>query len=600
MSPLKDNLIIDGRSEATFGLVVRNIELDLIDLWYIHPFRHPSYHATQLRAIVFAKSNNRRLLWVIAYDKITDKTTTNCSKIKEEDRKERWLEFHDRFTGGVPGLLPLAIDLPIRFTEQIDKRSREQGVFKHARGIVRDWQLPEAETLRLAKTEEPEIVLKTFPLKLYIEMPNATKAMPMINGKRIFVLTVQVKPWSLNNGALKIQRFGFPIVPDFGGTAHAYCGSTMDAALGDCLSWWQKPNLEQMLRAYIIKSRIKESQHLKITQAYSPHLFRQGLLPGPSLLLDVLQNKITTEQAKEEWTRHEKEKQKRPEIGGGQWITRQTLPCRVCTDKNNGKEIWRPLSYFNHSERPDILLETLRKGSDLVCQPCRVELEWESADTSMMACGSCQQLMADCNFPLEARDLWKKLDRHNINCLRCLGYRKKQFKLKCNGRCQTEMPKEHFVEAMVADWFATGTMDSAARCARCIIAEEVAGAEIYKCRKCFKQKALKDFAWWPCKQFLSTNTKVRGAQTLIWYCYDCQHPPCLSCGGRPVTAAPPNAFADENAKAPHGPGYYCRDCKYPECNVFQADGNRCSHKRTESEKHSKKRFQDTIKKDSPL
>ena len=50
---------------------------------------------------------------------------------------------------------------------------------------------------------------------------------------------------------MKVIRFGFPVVPDFGGTAHAYCGTTMDAALGDLLSWELKPRLEDMLKAYI-------------------------------------------------------------------------------------------------------------------------------------------------------------------------------------------------------------------------------------------------------------------------------------------------------------------------------------------------------------
>ena len=65
---------------------------------YVHPFRHPSYHATQLRAILYAKTNKRQLLWVTAHDKIVTNNMAT-SKEREEARKERWLEFHDRFTG---------------------------------------------------------------------------------------------------------------------------------------------------------------------------------------------------------------------------------------------------------------------------------------------------------------------------------------------------------------------------------------------------------------------------------------------------------------------------------------------------------------------
>jgi len=172
--------------------------------------------------------------------------------------------------------------------------------------MLQGWELSESEKARLSQLEDAEVVLKQRPLKLFIEVPTGTREMPLVSGKRIYTLTLQVRTWSLGHGALKIQRCGFPIVPDFGGTAHAYCGSTMDAALGDCLSWFQKPTLEQMLRAYIIKSRIRETEKMLITQPYSPHLFRQGLLPGPSLLLAVLQKRMTTLEAKAEWKQHER------------------------------------------------------------------------------------------------------------------------------------------------------------------------------------------------------------------------------------------------------------------------------------------------------
>eukprot|EP00973_Karenia_brevis_P067654 9413162-Karenia_brevis.AAC.1 len=64
---------------------------------FVHPFRHPSIHAT---------NHNRRLLWVAAHDKILT-SNINVAKYKEELRKERWLECHDRQRAGIPGLLRL-------------------------------------------------------------------------------------------------------------------------------------------------------------------------------------------------------------------------------------------------------------------------------------------------------------------------------------------------------------------------------------------------------------------------------------------------------------------------------------------------------------
>ena len=89
-------------------------------------------------------------------------------------------------------------------------------------------------------------------------------------------------------GAIKKLRHSFPIVPDFGGTAHAYCGTTLDACLGDLLAWNAQPSHEASLRGYIIKSRVKRAEHLLLAQPYSPNLFRQGDMPGPTLLMKVL------------------------------------------------------------------------------------------------------------------------------------------------------------------------------------------------------------------------------------------------------------------------------------------------------------------------
>ena len=121
--------------------------------------------------------------------------------------------------------------------------------------------------------------------------------MAKVNGRKFYTLLCQVKPCSLDRaGTIKLKRFGFPIVPDFGGTAHAYCGSTLPAAIGDCLSWDERPRREDMLRSYIIKSRVRQAENILIVQPYSPHLFRQGMLPGPQLLLEaLLKRKTTTE-----------------------------------------------------------------------------------------------------------------------------------------------------------------------------------------------------------------------------------------------------------------------------------------------------------------
>eukprot|EP00973_Karenia_brevis_P027295 3763455-Karenia_brevis.AAC.1 len=90
--------------------------------------------------------------------------------------------------------------------------------------------------VRLSEEDDSEIVLRERPLSLQIEVPSGNSLMPVINGVKIYTLHVERRQWALDKaGCIKILRFGFTIVPDFGGTAHAYCGTTLDACIGDLL-----------------------------------------------------------------------------------------------------------------------------------------------------------------------------------------------------------------------------------------------------------------------------------------------------------------------------------------------------------------------------
>ena len=185
---------------------------------FVHPFRHPSYHATQLRALIFARNANTRLLWFVAHDKELSKLHKS-SEEQHERRKERWLEFHDRFTAGIPGIIPLVVGMTYRFTDTVNKEAREAGVFKHARGILRGLILDSEEQERLENLDDMETVLQQRPKKLILEIENGGKQLLLDNDKRLYILPLQWKTWSLDkDGAIRIKRCGFPLVPDFGGT----------------------------------------------------------------------------------------------------------------------------------------------------------------------------------------------------------------------------------------------------------------------------------------------------------------------------------------------------------------------------------------------
>ena len=59
--------------------------------------------------------------------------------------------------------------------------------------------------------------------------------------------------------------------------------------------------MDDMHKAYVGKSRCREADHTLIVQPYSPHLFRQGELPGPTILMKVLQGRLNEAEAKEAW-----------------------------------------------------------------------------------------------------------------------------------------------------------------------------------------------------------------------------------------------------------------------------------------------------------
>ena len=74
---------------------------------YVHPFNAPKYHAQQLRALNFAKSTSKQLLWTVAYDIPAATEDASLSKEQLQATRERWLQLHDKQTAGMPGLFPL-------------------------------------------------------------------------------------------------------------------------------------------------------------------------------------------------------------------------------------------------------------------------------------------------------------------------------------------------------------------------------------------------------------------------------------------------------------------------------------------------------------
>ena len=559
------------------------LQSPFVEAPYVHPFRAPSYYTQLLRAVGLAKKMQEKIYWIAAHDKVACKGGGASVGSVTEARKQYYLQLHDGKTGGIPGIFPCLINLPVKFTDSL---RRDLGIFKHAKGILRGWEFTEEEAARVALIEAPEIVLKNWPRKLFIEVPKAFDTLPLTNGKKIFVLQPQMKPWALGSGGLKLQRYGFPLVPDFGGTAHAYCGETLDAALGDLLAWHKKPCLDDTLRGYIILSRVRRADHMLLAQPYSPALFSQGTPPGPRQLKDVLGDAVTPREAERKWKEFEKQKKEKDQADdrNAKWLDEIPLPCRRCTDLGVPTRLTG--KYFPGHDPASKWHRTVSKGQDALCTRC-VGVMRKLDMKLQMYCEGCCAYKESKEFFLTDQKEWGaaiKEDRQDFVrffCTTCSSGQsgaKMQDALKdffCNGACKKMLPETSFLNEDLEDC-ANRSSALRLRCVRCKLRQGdlVDDGEDVECVDCMRSKPKHEFGVGSIKSWLA-----RGVANSKWRCYDCQHPPCAYvdgdgelCGdaGRPI-------FASRNYKALRNGKYYCTAHRYPKCDTVGCGKPRPRH-----------------------
>ena len=437
----------------------------------------------------------------MAYDKPLTADDANLSPEALRQQRQRWLELHDKQTNGLGGLLPLVKEMPLRVTTTLD---RDRAVFKNSRAKLLGWTLPAEEEERILPLDDPEIVLTRRPLSLEIEVE--THDAPVT-----YTLKPQVRVWSRDRERnATVRRVGFPVVPEFGGTAHAYCGTTLESCLGDLLAWHKKPRRDDMLRGYIIKSRVKEWDKILLVQPYSPRLFAQGELPGPSLLMKVLRHEMTTEAARKAWKEQEDSE---TATGGQEWPQELPLPCRACTDRNGGVEVRKPLRAFTiKTTLGDLWQDAVAHGQDLLCVACR-QLRWRERDRSkIMLCDLCSFIRHETKFTSESKRRWREESDEPIVCNECSGDRATRTiadaeLFACTGaHCartdgatgeteQRRVPESWFDEDRLLQWRAQEQMHLA-RCVRCELVSCADGAEDVRipCKRCGVSKALVEYA----------------------------------------------------------------------------------------------------------
>ena len=229
----------------------RQLHKPFTDAPYLHPFNQPRYHALIVRSQLFARANNRILLWYIAIDKPYQGVDESLRGDALQRRREKWLEYSDDKTAGMMGLLPLVRGMPMRCTATIN---REQKLFKHARCVLEGIELDSMDEGALKHCQESQYVLQTHPKALHVRLEKGDGDADRAH--EVHRVEIAYRSWSpdaANN--VKVRRLGFELVPNFAGTIHSFVGATLPAGILDCLHVTRTPSRDDMLKAYLGISR---------------------------------------------------------------------------------------------------------------------------------------------------------------------------------------------------------------------------------------------------------------------------------------------------------------------------------------------------------
>ena len=220
---------------------------------FIHKNNEPKYHAMLLRAAEQAKRTRKYILWFAAVDHPENPAQIVKTPGKLKQRLERFLQFHDQQTAGIPGLNVLYVGLQSRVTEKIVKR-RGLIILKHTPCTVIGWDLHAADRQR---KDGAERFLDYLPLCIYVRFEEAAWVVHPRLGPGVLPLYPVDRTWTLNEASgAKIRRRGFTLLPDCANTAFMIQGSNLVASIADCGDITDLPGLpEAMTTCHLVQGQ---------------------------------------------------------------------------------------------------------------------------------------------------------------------------------------------------------------------------------------------------------------------------------------------------------------------------------------------------------
>ena len=234
------------------------------------------YHVNKRRAVQWAQAQGEKLHIAVARDKASAAVLLEKPDLKRD--KVQWLQRHDKECGGLYGMLPLCIGMPVRATEHLD---RARGKIKGCKGWVVGWS---AE--KTAATGDV-VLWNSLPELLYVRF--ATKTEWCVNGltdKNVYPVSACRRVWHLDKDRkypqLRVTRTQFPLAPSFAVTAHVAQGQTvLEGVIADlCVA-----SCAAAFTAYVSLTRVRGREDLLIFRPFRLEIFQQGVGLGRDLLL---------------------------------------------------------------------------------------------------------------------------------------------------------------------------------------------------------------------------------------------------------------------------------------------------------------------------
>ena len=288
------------------------------------------YHVNKLRALNWARQHGQAVKYAIAKDTISSRALQEKPDLGKD--KLTWLQRHDQDCGGLYGVLPLCIGMPVTATDHLDRR---RGILKGCPGTVVGWSWHEAAGAAAGSTTQ---IWNELPSCVFVRFQ--TKSEWRVQGlatDNVFPVTLQRQAWHLDKGRkrpmLRVVRRQFPLAPGFATTAHAAQGQTYaEGAVTDM----QIGEGGDPLTAYIAVTRVKDRHGLHIYRPFDAAPYQKGRSVGRALLLQAWRGEsidwatLRMRHREEEVCSECRESKPRSGYSAGQW--KRDADARVCRE----------------------------------------------------------------------------------------------------------------------------------------------------------------------------------------------------------------------------------------------------------------------------